>query len=58
MIYLVCGYKRTGKDYLVKIFNQEIKLNWVIYTKSSNHMLKFNKVNRVGFADKLRQEVN
>ncbi len=56
MIHLVCGYKRTGKDTLVKMFNNEEKFDWVVYS-AGNH-LDVVPVVRVGFADKLRQEVN
>ena len=68
MKYLVCGYKRTGKDYLFKMFNNEIDFNWVVYTKPNsdkefginddNRINKDNRINRVGFADALREEVN
>lgn len=59
MIRLVCGYKRTGKDTLVKMFNQEEDFNWVVYhnPETKSHF-KIEPVKRVGFADKLREEVN
>lgn len=56
MIHLVCGYKRTGKDTLVKMFNNEELFNWVVYSKGEP--LNIIRVDRVGFADKLREEVN
>lgn len=56
---LVCGYRRTGKDTLVKMFNEELPFNWIIYRNSdSEKYLDVKPVKRVGFADKLRQEVN
>ena len=55
-VYVVCGYKRTGKDTLVKMFNEDINFNWIIYS-SDNHKLKINNVIRIGLADELRLEV-
>jgi len=56
---LVCGYRRTGKDTLVKMFNGELPFNWIIYRDpDSEKCLDVKPVRRIGFADKLRQEVN
>ncbi len=59
MIHLVCGYRRTGKDTLVKMFNGEEEFNWVVY-KNPNNKVRFQIINvdRVGFADAIRREVN
>jgi len=56
-VYLVCGYRRTGKDTLVKMFNKELEFNWLVYSDTS-YKLECENVIRVGFADKLREEVN
>jgi len=56
---MVCGYKRTGKDTLYKMFNEEIEFNWVVYKNPiSNVNFNITKVNRIGFSDKIREEVN
>lgn len=57
MITLIAGYKRTGKDTLVKMFNQEQPFNWLVYSNGGD---KFDPqpANRIGFADKLREEVD
>lgn len=57
-IYLVCGYKRTGKDTLVKMFNTRSEFKWLIYSNSLSNNLVIRNVTRVAFADKLREEVN
>ena len=59
MLYLVCGYKRTGKDTLVKMYNSEKEFNWDVY-KNSNNNKKFTikPVIRIGLADNIRKEVN
>lgn len=59
MIRLVCGYRRTGKDTLVKMFNHQEPFKWLVYR--SPHNVKpwsITTVKRVSFADNLRSEVN
>ncbi len=59
MITLIAGYLRTGKDTLVKMFNGEETFNWIVYKHPQNdkHFV-MKKVKRVGFADKLRVELD
>lgn len=61
MINLITGYKRTGKDTLVKMLNGDEPFNWIIYKSSSNFNEKHFVIEpseRIGFADKLRSEVD
>ena len=56
MIQMVCGYKRTGKDCLLRMFNNELPFQWLVYGK--NKQFQIHKSNRVSFADNLKKEVN
>jgi len=59
MIRLVCGYKRTGKDTLVKMFNGTEDFKWIVYKHPTNtNHFHIEPTERVGFADKLRTEVD
>ena len=66
MINLITGYKRTGKDTLVKMLNGDEPFNWIIYKSSTNLNEKpknekhfvLEPSERIGFADKLRLEVD
>lgn len=61
VVYLVCGFRRTGKDYLVQILRGHKPFNWTVYRDSNNPSWRINKrkeVVRISFADKLREEVN
>ncbi len=56
MNYLVCGYRRTGKDTLCKQFNNIIPFNWLVLG-NEHHIFNIKKVKRISFADILKQEV-
>jgi len=59
MITLIAGYRRTGKDTLVKMFNGETPFNWIVYKHPGNDKrFVMKKVKRIGFADKLRVELD
>lgn len=71
-IYLVCGYRRTGKDTLFKILDNKSKnlLNsdtlfqsqkpWQIYKNPNHQNISFNneKYQRIAFADTLKEEAS
>lgn len=59
MIQLIGGYRRTGKDTLVRMLNGEESFNWLVYKNSDNkNKFQINRCKRIGFSDKLRQEVD
>lgn len=55
---MICGYRKTGKDTLVKMFNDQEEFKWLIYHSPLIDDLKIDKVKRIGLADALRKEVN
>jgi hypothetical protein len=59
MIYLVCGYRRTGKDTLVNILNRSSPFRWLVYKKPglTYDIFKPRQHYRKGIADSLKQEV-
>lgn len=66
MIYLVCGYRGSGKDTLFKQLsdNSSIPFNWIILRNPSipftfNQLINqsINRINRVSFADNLKKSV-
>ncbi len=59
MIRLLCGYKRTGKDTLDKMFTGKENFRWIVYNNpESEKCFVIENVDRIGIADKLREEVN
>ena len=59
MINLITGYKRTGKDTLIKMLNGQEAFNWIVYVHpNSPNRFIIEPNDRISFADKLRQEVN
>ncbi len=59
MISLVCGYKKTGKDALCKMFNKLEPFKWIVYRRpGSDTVFTIKPVTRIGFADALQKEVN
>lgn len=57
MLFLVCGYRRTGKDTLVKMFDSVIPFNWIVYgTGDKNFQMV--PVEQISLAQNLRDEVN
>lgn len=64
LIYLVCGYKTTGKDTLFKqlIKRSDIPFNWIVYVDPSKNTPKFNPnklshLERRALADELKKEI-
>jgi len=59
---MVCGYKRTGKDELCRMFNMEDIFRWSVYrhpdVNQDSGKFVVEAVNRISFADKLRADVN
>ncbi|MEM3858014.1 MAG: hypothetical protein QW478_01265 [Candidatus Micrarchaeaceae archaeon] len=53
MIYLICGYKGSGKDTFFKSLNKENDYKWIIYSKGEDLIIK-NKIQRLAFADDLK----
>ena len=59
MITLICGYKRTGKDTLVKMCNGDEEFKWVVYKNpNSDDIFHIRPTRRLAFAYKLRLEVS
>ena len=61
-IYMVCGYSRSGKDYLCEIMNnKKIKMNWAVYAHpriwKNKERLVLQNVYHKSFAHELKKEV-
>lgn len=62
-IYLVCGYRRTGKDSFYSIMSGQRldkRFKWKIYGKSLNvaPLVPINGCKQISFAEKLKQEAS
>lgn len=57
-IFLVAGYRRTGKDTLFQMLNGvKFPFNWSIYS-ATEQTLEIGDYHRIAFADKLKVEVS
>lgn len=56
MLRMVCGYRRTGKDTLLEMFNNQRPFQWLVY--GNKKKFEINTVERISFADNLRKEVD
>jgi|SRR5579875_96475 len=53
MIYLICGYRGSGKDTFFKSLNNENNYKWSVYSKGEDLIIN-NKIQRLAFADDLK----
>lgn len=56
ILYMVCGYKGSGKDYLYKQLNKQISYNWLAYT-ADKQGLPLYECERLSFADQVKREI-